>query len=83
MGPFFSIKYNKQFITFIRESNTEKLRGLLEQFGLLGRAVSDITEVSSTLHTRIDWNRVNDLILYEQEKSKSYLDEICSRKIKK
>lgn len=82
-GSVFSIKYNKQFITFIRESNTEKLRGLLEQFGLLGRAVSDITEVSSTLHTRIDWNRVNDLILYEQEKSKSYLDEICSRKIKK
>lgn len=82
-GSVFSIKYNKQFITFVRESNTEKLRGLLEQFGLLGRAVSDITEVSSTLHTRIDWNRVNDLILYEQEKSKSYLDEICSRKIKK
>lgn len=79
-GSVFSIKYNKRFATFIRESNTEKLSDLLEEFGLSTRAVRNIKDVSAILHTRIDWDRVNDLIMYEQERSKKYLDEICSRR---
>ena len=78
-GTVFSIKYNKKFISLIRESNQQKLGGLLKQFGLYDRAVFDMSTLNSVMGNVIDYKKVNSLIQKEQEKSKEYLDAVCRK----
>lgn len=78
-GSVFSIKYNKKFVTLIRESNKQKLGGLLKQFGLYNRAIFDMNMFENVMDSMIDYKNVNAIIHDEQEKSKRYLDEICRK----
>ncbi len=78
-GTVFSIKYNKKFISLIRESNKQKLCGLLRQFDLYVRAVFDTEALPQIMDAEIDYKKVNDLIKSEQEKSSAYLDEVCRK----
>ena len=75
-GTVFSIKYNKKFVSLIRDSNRNKLGGLLRQFGLMARSVDDLSEFESTLDTPIDYEEINSKIENEQQKAYSYLDMI-------
>ena len=75
-GTVFSIKYNKRFVTLIRESNRNKLGGLLNQFELRSRSVDEIEKFEEILDTDIDYYRVNAVIAREQNKSYEYLDMI-------
>ena len=75
-GTVFSIKYNKQFVTLIRDSNRNKLDGLLRQFGLIERSVDDIDRFEKTLDAPIDYIAVNRVICSEQQKTHEYLDRI-------
>lgn len=72
-GSVMSIKYNKPFATIVRGMNSNKLTGLLEQFGLSDRIVSNPSHISGILDTPIDYNQVNILIEKEQQKSIDYL----------
>lgn len=75
-GTVFSIKYNKKFGVLIRDSNRNKLGGLLNQFGLLDRSINDVKDISSVMSSPIDYKTVNLRIDEEKEKAYSYLNEI-------
>lgn len=75
-GTVFSAKYNKRFVSLVRESNRNKLGGLLEQLHLVSRIVENIDTLHSVMDTDIDYQQVNDIIKYEQQKAYSYLDAI-------
>ncbi len=78
-GTVFSVKYNKKFVTLIRESNKQKLGGLLEIFGLYNRVVLGTETLPQIMDAEIDYERVNDFIKSEQEKAKKYLDKACGK----
>lgn len=75
-GTVFSTKYNKKFVSLIRESNRNKLGGLLEQLGLLSRCVTDLECFEAVMDAPIDYAPVNDTIQKEQQRSCRYLDTV-------
>ena len=79
-GTVFSIKYNKKFVTLIRDSNRNKLGGLLNIFGLMGRSVDDPETLSDVMEKPIDFDAVNEKIAQERVRSYTYLDEISLEK---
>lgn len=76
-GAALSIKYNKRFGTLIRDSNRNKLGGLLNQFGLADRCINCADDIESIMDTPICYERVNRFIDREKEKSNEYYDQIC------
>lgn len=76
-GTVFSIKYNKRFVSFIRESNKNKLEGLLNQFMLSSRIVNQPEKMPEIMCKEIDYRKVNVIISNEQKKASEYLDMIC------
>ncbi|ADY55905.1 hypothetical protein Sgly_1607 [Syntrophobotulus glycolicus DSM 8271] len=74
-GTIYSIKYNIPFITIIRESNKQKLSDLLQRFSVDDRELKDINELENILLNPINFDKVNDIIGLETEKSKKYLKE--------
>lgn len=72
-GTVMSIIQNKPFATFVRNMNSNKLTGLLNQFSLQDREVKDPTKLGSILNQQIDYDSVNILINQEREKSMQYL----------
>lgn len=74
-GSVFSIKYEKQFCTIVRDMNANKLTSLLGQFGLSSRQIKDLNQLESLLDTAIDYIPVRNIISTEREKSISYLKE--------
>lgn len=77
-GTVFSIKYNKRFVTLIRESNRNKLKDLLEQFELLGRSVAEVNDLKKIMDESIDYNRVNEIIQREKNRAYNYLNEVTA-----
>ena len=77
-GTVFSMKYNKRFVSLIRESNKNKLGGLLDQFDLSQRSVDNIDDIALVMDAEIDYAAVNEKIENEQKRSYKYLDEITS-----
>ncbi len=72
-GSVFSIKYNKQFCTIVREMNNQKLTYLLTQFGLNDRIVSNPQDLQHICEAPIDYIPVNEIIRQEKERSILYL----------
>lgn len=72
-GTVFSIKYQKQFVSIIRESNCQKLGDLLDTFGLQKRAVKDGETLKKTLLEKYDGAMVRSLISEKQTESFAYL----------
>lgn len=75
-GTVFSIKYNKQFAALVRESNKNKLEGLLKQFSLNSRIASDAHSIETILNTKIDYGVTNAFIAAEQQRAYNYIDMI-------
>ena len=73
-GTVFSIKYNKKFAVFIRESNENKLFDLLKRLGLTDRAVNNVSMLSSTLDATINYLIVNQTIEDYATRAGLYLD---------
>ena len=74
-GSIYSIKYNKQFATITRSTNRQKLTDLLRRFSVEKREVKDINKLEEVLLSPIDFERVNEIIELETEKSINYLKE--------
>ena len=77
-GTVFSTKYNKRFISIIRESNRNKLGGLLNQLGLADRSVSDMNYLETVMNTDIDYEEINNIIELEQQRAYDYFDMITN-----
>ncbi len=76
-GTVFSIKFNKKFAVLIRESNRNKLGGLLNHFGLMERSVPSPEKLEAVMEKPIDFKVVNEKIKEERQRSYDYLDKIC------
>lgn len=72
-GTVMSMKYNKRFATIVRDMNSNKLTGLLGQFGLDGRIVSEMGQLDAILDSAIDYTPVNQQIAEERRRSIDYL----------
>ena len=70
-GAALSIKLGKQFAVFPRKS--QKLWGLLKDFSLLSRVVSDVNTSEQLYHTPIDYETVNGLLERSRAASLAYL----------
>lgn len=75
-GTVFSIKYNKKFVSLIRESNKNKLGGLLDQFSLLSRSVDALDRFEEIMDAPMNYSATNEKIKGEQQRSYDYLDGI-------
>lgn len=79
-GAIFSIKYNKQFVTIVRESNRQKLTDLHEKFKLTNRLINSPDEISNKLLDRIDFNFTNLEIKNYKESAMEYLNKYLVKK---
>ncbi len=83
-GSVFSIKYNKNFTVFVREGhgkhygNSEKVTGLLDQFGLVGRVANSPDDARLILESAPDYKQVNEALEREIKKSRDYLQKEIS-----
>lgn len=74
-GCVMSIKFNKQFVALVRESNKQKMSSLLNQFGLGNRMCESFDKLSERMNADIDYQQVNRQLDVEQQKSMAYLKE--------
>lgn len=74
-GAIMSIKFNKQFATIVRDMNSNKLTGLLNQFGLQSRVVDNTDNLESIMNKVIDFALPNEIIKNERIRSINYLTE--------
>lgn len=72
-GCVMSMKFNKQFVSFSRESNMQKLTFLLEQFGLSDRICRSPEDIMSKMEKPINYTTVNERIEKETDKAITYL----------
>lgn len=71
-GTVFSIKYQKRFATIIRDSNSNKLTGLLNTFRLSKHCVQDLCDLERILALDPD-PAASAIITAEREKANQYL----------
>ena len=74
-GCVMSIKFNKNFCVFIRESNKNKISDLLNDFSINFKQVSHCGELSIALSKKIDYNIINKKIKEEQDLAMLYLND--------
>jgi len=74
-GTIFSIKYNKRFISIIRESNQNKLLDLLKRLEQESRIVSDPQNLEKVLDVEPNYEKTNKIISEEKKKTEKYLKD--------
>ena len=74
-GCVMSMKFNKQFVALVRDSNRQKMSSLLDQFGLEGRMCEEFGDLKNRLEKWIDYAPVNEKIAKETEKSILYIKD--------
>lgn len=77
-GTIFSIIFNRNFCTILRDTNTQKLKSLLSQFKLTNRIVKTPADIKCQLEQGIDYTDTNTIINAETIKAKAYLREAIS-----
>ncbi|MBE7036485.1 MAG: polysaccharide pyruvyl transferase family protein [Ruminococcaceae bacterium] len=76
-GTVFSIKFNKQFGTIVRDSNYNKLYGLLKTFALTERMLTS-EDYSNVMDAPIDFDKANALIDDYKQKAFDYFEKVCA-----
>ncbi len=77
-GCVMSMKFNRQFVALVRDSNKQKMSSLLNQFGLCERMCEEFGDLRERIIKEIDYVAVNAQIASEAEKSKQYL-QFCTK----
>lgn len=72
-GCVMSIKYNKKFATFCRESNINKLMDVLQTFQLEKQLISEDDNIWDILNHEINWKEVNKMIEEQRKNTITYL----------
>ncbi|MGN0647446.1 MAG: polysaccharide pyruvyl transferase family protein [Oscillospiraceae bacterium] len=72
-GCVFSIKYQKQFAAFVRESNRNKLTDLLSRFALDDRIISSVEFLENVVCKPMDKDKIKNRINEETKRSTDYL----------
>jgi len=72
----FSILYNKPFIVVGNKARgMARFDSLLALFGLQERLINSVDDLSEAIKSNIDWQKVNDILLHERNKSLSFLNQ--------
>lgn len=79
-GCVMSIKFNKKFAAFCRETNHNKMMDLLRTFQLEQQLVTEENSVLDILNHEIDWNKINHIIYRQKENTVAYLMENLTEK---
>lgn len=74
-GTVFSIKFNKQFVTLLRDTNNIKIVDLLTRMKMTSRLCNNIENLEHILQTGIDYTETNQLIKEYRESAQKYLLE--------
>lgn len=72
-GTIFSIKYQKNFGTIIRDSNQQKLNDLIQRFGVENRQISNLEQLSNILVSDINKKSIKEKIDCERAVALKYL----------
>ncbi len=72
-GTVFSIKYQKQFATIIRDSNQQKLSDLLNTFNLSDRRITKPTQLEEVLFQSYNKESVRSILKSEKDNAIKYL----------
>jgi hypothetical protein len=83
-GSIFALKSKRKFSTLIRNtsqwgSNTNKVRFLLEQFGMESRILNDINQLSRVLKEPAPYDEFHTRLSTLQNSSRAYLNLIFSK----
>lgn len=73
-GTVFSIKMNAKFCTLIRDTNKNKIEGLLSQLGRMDRAVNKLEDIDFLYKMNIDYQTTNEIIGKEKVKAQQYIE---------
>lgn len=82
-GTVMSIKYNKPFVTVVKQYNSQKLTSLLNYFNLSNRLLLNADDIENILKTDIDYEPINSIIENEKDRTLNYLKESCSYSVKR
>lgn len=74
-GSVFSIKYNKQFATIVREDNKNKLDDLLQRFSLKSQEYTDSALLENILLRKINYRDINMFIAEQSARAITYLKD--------
>lgn len=79
-GTIFSIKFQKQFVSIVRESNYQKLSDLLNTFKLENRRLNNMNQLEEVLVSEYDKELVKKRIEEERRHTRAYFEEHLSAK---
>ena len=74
-GAVLSIKYNRNFAVFVRNSNEKKLYDLLLRFKLESRRIVCLDEFDDVMNTSVDFTQANNIISKETCLSMKYIQQ--------
>ena len=72
-GTVFSIKFQKKFVSIVRDSNSEKMLDLLNAFSLSDRILSSDSVLSHLLEKPLDSSRILSILDKEKDLAMKYL----------
>lgn len=72
-GSVFSIKYNRPFVTMIRDNNKQKLEDLLQRVNRSDRIIKSFWEIQALYEKPIDFAETNRIIDLEKKNTIDYL----------
>lgn len=78
-GTIFSIINQKRFAAILRNTNENKLRGLLEDMHLQDREVRNMGSLKEVLETNIDYQAVQEIREREKQRTYAYLKTELAR----
>lgn len=73
-GTVFSIKYQIPFVSFIRESNKQKLSDLLSKFNLTHRSVNNASDLEKIMDSDFNKEKIIEYIEKYRNDAKMYLE---------
>ena len=82
-GTILSVITHKQFVSVVRSSgygNSEKMTDLLERLGLEQRALESIEQIEKTINTKINYQKVDEIVLKERDSTHVYLENMLTEK---
>ena len=75
-GTIFSIKYHKEFCTIMEAYRINKIKNMLEEFGLGQRIYNEQRSLDEMFANKIDYNTVESIIGDKRKESLDYLGSI-------
>lgn len=74
-GTIMAVKFKKQFISLVRESNKQKLVYLLQCLNLSNQQVDNIFNMEHIIENNIDYKAVSKILEQERQKTFNYLEQ--------